>query len=301
MCRSPASHGSPRSSPSPCGGWHRSPRRSGWKRFLVRHPRQTHGGPVGRPARHHGRCPRRVAENPTPPSRRASASRMAPIRWPRPVEFGPSDSGTAAAPVIYEAAPGAKPVLSGGRAVTGWKPGPDGVWTTVIPEVKDGKWSFEQLWINGRRATRARTPNKFYHYMLRQDRSRHRSPDRQGSRPLRPRHRRARRRPGPAFPAFHRSNWPMSQPSSITRGKCRATASPPRTGKTTASSPPPPRHGRSSSGAADQRYHLENFRAALDAPGEWFLARDGTLSYIPLPGEDMTQGAGGRSGGRIVS
>ena len=35
------------------------------------------------------------------------------------------------------------------------------------------------------------------------------------------------------------------------------------------------------------RYHLENFKAALDAPGEWFLARDGTLYYKPLPGEDM--------------
>ena len=35
------------------------------------------------------------------------------------------------------------------------------------------------------------------------------------------------------------------------------------------------------------RYHLENFKAALDAPGEWFLARDGWLYYMPLPGEDM--------------
>ena len=33
----------------------------------------------------------------------------------------------------------------------------------------------------------------------------------------------------------------------------------------------------------DQRFALENFRAALDAPGEWFLDRDGTLSYIPPP------------------
>ena len=28
---------------------------------------------------------------------------------------------------------------------------------------------------------------------------------------------------------------------------------------------------------------------ALDAPGEWFLARDGTLYYKPLPGEDMAK------------
>jgi hypothetical protein len=36
-----------------------------------------------------------------------------------------------------------------------------------------------------------------------------------------------------------------------------------------------------------QRYQIENVAAALDEPGEWFLARDGTLSYWPLPGEDM--------------
>jgi hypothetical protein len=35
-----------------------------------------------------------------------------------------------------------------------------------------------------------------------------------------------------------------------------------------------------------QRYHVENYLGALDQPGEWFLDRDGMLSYIPLPGED---------------
>ena len=38
-----------------------------------------------------------------------------------------------------------------------------------------------------------------------------------------------------------------------------------------------------------QRDHLENFRGALDVPGEWFLDRDGTLLYRPLPGEQMSE------------
>ncbi len=38
-----------------------------------------------------------------------------------------------------------------------------------------------------------------------------------------------------------------------------------------------------------QRYHIENVKAALDAPGEWFLDRGGDLFYIPLPGEDMAK------------
>ncbi|MGV3484934.1 MAG: right-handed parallel beta-helix repeat-containing protein, partial [Planctomycetaceae bacterium] len=39
----------------------------------------------------------------------------------------------------------------------------------------------------------------------------------------------------------------------------------------------------------DHIFHLENYRAALDTPGEWFLSREGTLFYYPLPGEDMTR------------
>ncbi|MCY3024484.1 MAG: right-handed parallel beta-helix repeat-containing protein, partial [Planctomycetota bacterium] len=36
-----------------------------------------------------------------------------------------------------------------------------------------------------------------------------------------------------------------------------------------------------------QRYVVENVREALDAPGEWYLERaSGTLYYYPLPGED---------------
>ncbi|MDD4591323.1 MAG: right-handed parallel beta-helix repeat-containing protein [Parabacteroides sp.] len=35
----------------------------------------------------------------------------------------------------------------------------------------------------------------------------------------------------------------------------------------------------------NSRYVLENLPAALDAPGEWFLQRDGNLYYIPMPGE----------------
>src|SRR5262249_39700083 len=37
----------------------------------------------------------------------------------------------------------------------------------------------------------------------------------------------------------------------------------------------------------DSLFFLENYLSALDAPGEWFLARDGWLYYAPRPGEDM--------------
>lgn len=75
---------------------------------------------------------------------------------PEPVAFEPRDSG-----VTYEAVAGAKPVFVGGRKVAGFKQGNDGIWTTHLPSV-EGKEYFEALWVNGKRATQARTPNDGY-------------------------------------------------------------------------------------------------------------------------------------------
>ncbi|SPE38182.1 conserved exported hypothetical protein [Candidatus Sulfopaludibacter sp. SbA3] len=59
--------------------------------------------------------------------------------------------------VVYEAAPGAHPVFSGGRKITGWQKGSGPIWTAGAP------WMFRQLFLNGRRAQRARTPvNGFF-------------------------------------------------------------------------------------------------------------------------------------------
>jgi len=83
-----------------------------------------------------------------------------------PVVYELADGGTAAAPVIYQAEPGAWPIFDGGRAITGFSRRPDGLWTAKVPDVAAGRWTFEQLFVNGRRATRARTPNEFNYYML---------------------------------------------------------------------------------------------------------------------------------------
>ncbi|MCU0913379.1 MAG: hypothetical protein MUC88_02315, partial [Planctomycetes bacterium] len=83
-----------------------------------------------------------------------------------PFVLTPQDSGTERSSVVYEAAPGTRPVFTGGRTITGFAPTPDGAWKVRVPEVAAGQWYFEQLFVNGRRAVRARTPNKFYHYML---------------------------------------------------------------------------------------------------------------------------------------
>ncbi|MBN2512131.1 MAG: hypothetical protein JXB18_04240, partial [Sedimentisphaerales bacterium] len=81
------------------------------------------------------------------------------------LELTALDSGQSQNPVVYQAATGAKPVFSGGTAVTDWQPHQDGIWKAHLPEVANGTWYFEQLFVDGKRARRARTPNEFYHYM----------------------------------------------------------------------------------------------------------------------------------------
>ncbi len=72
-----------------------------------------------------------------------------------PVKFGAADSGKNGFAVIYRAAPGAKVVLSGGRRITGWERAGETIYRTKVGR----NIAFRQLWVDGVRATRARTPN----------------------------------------------------------------------------------------------------------------------------------------------
>ena len=96
--------------------------------------------------------------------------------WLRqPIAFGPADSGTPAAPVVYRAYEGERPVLSGGARVSGWKAA-ERRWQAVLDDVKRGRWSFAQLFVDDQRRPRPRLPKRGYHHI---------------ERPVRP-------RPGPA-------------------------------------------------------------------------------------------------------
>jgi len=205
-----------------------------------------------------------------------------------PFVLTPQDSGTKQYPITYEAAKGAKPVFSGGRVIKGFEPAGNGLCKTHLPDVAAGKWYFEQLFVNGRRAVRARTPNKFYYYMrdIKQE-ILQKCPGRTGS---------TARQTVTARPedikllseldkkqlndvimvVYHK--WDNTNRhidavdkkagQIITAGKQMKSWNPWK---------------------KNTRYHLENFKAALDVPGEWFLARDGTLYYKPKPGEDMAK------------
>jgi hypothetical protein len=78
-------------------------------------------------------------------------------RFDETLVLGPEDS---AGPhkITYAAAPNEKVVISGGRVIAGWKRAENGCWTAEVPEVRQGKWWFRQLWADGRRLPRARWP-----------------------------------------------------------------------------------------------------------------------------------------------
>lgn len=82
-----------------------------------------------------------------------------------PIRILATDSGVAAdKPMTVAAYRDEAPILSGGRPITGWKRvgNVPNKWQVEIPEVREGKWYFRQLFIDGQRKTRARTPNSGY-------------------------------------------------------------------------------------------------------------------------------------------
>lgn len=66
--------------------------------------------------------------------------------------FDHRDGGTGGHHVVYKAAAGATPIVSGGRVITGWKADADGRWKAACGE------HFRQLYIDDKRAVRARSP-----------------------------------------------------------------------------------------------------------------------------------------------
>jgi hypothetical protein len=76
---------------------------------------------------------------------------------PAPVVFGPANSGTASAPIVYTAYPGERPVISGGIKVNNptWIVSAGSIMVTTIATNQ----KVDQLFLNGQRQILARYPN----------------------------------------------------------------------------------------------------------------------------------------------
>ncbi|MGD1000594.1 MAG: right-handed parallel beta-helix repeat-containing protein [Candidatus Brocadiia bacterium] len=181
----------------------------------------------------------------------------------KPIALGPQDAGLTLAAYRDE-----KPVLSGGRRITGWRPGTDQVWTASVTG------DFRELWVNGRRAVRARYPSQGYlavaevldatpaeKWMEGQTRFRFKEGDLK------------------AWPSMTEAEvvvmnrWVESRLPVVRVDENEKIVT----------------FGKRSVFALDKGdlYYVENVREAL-APGMWFLDRSsGSISYRPLPGEDL--------------
>jgi len=205
----------------------------------------------------------------------------------RPIVFQPEDSGTAEAPIIYAAYGNERPVFSGGKKIIGWKKHKDGLWIADIPDVKEGRWTFNQLFVNGQRRQRARHPNEGYlltaglppgmtnpHEQLGNPQACLKMTFRPGD------FQRFRNLEDVNIFLYHA--WTASlhwiADVDMRRRVITFTA---------------PAHWPTGYWEAEQRYVIENCLEALDIPGEWYLdRRQGRLYYMPLPEENPAQEEG---------
>jgi hypothetical protein len=206
--------------------------------------------------------------------------------------FGPEDSGTEKYSITYAASSGEEVVLSGGEKIAGWRKGPSAIWTTEVPAVKAGQWYFRQLFVNGKRATRARTPNA-------DDRtpwwSIKTSPATMESAP-------AENVPIPItltapIQAYNNpGDVELVYIANNEEGRKRLASINEKDQSLTLA---PPNRWNSRKfvndwwlclPAAGKSCFLENALELLDQPGEWYLDRQtGVLSYWPREGEDLTR------------
>ena len=200
--------------------------------------------------------------------------------------FGPEDSGTTSSSITYAAAPGEKVVLSGGRKITGWTKGAGGIWTAGIPEAKAGKWYPRQLFVNGQRATRARSPNQGW----------------TEGKPVEPIIQTSTDQNVVIKVNSNQDGATWSNVGDIELVSLRNNEGGRKTLQSvdlaltarTVTLRPPHRWAPKVfsndwfNGWPDGRCYLENALEFLDVPGEWYLDRNtGILSYWPRPGEDL--------------
>jgi hypothetical protein len=192
-----------------------------------------------------------------------------------PLRLTVEDSGfDAQHPLIIAAYRNEKPILSGGHPLSGWQRVPDrtGLWQTIVPSVNGQPWHFHQLFVNGQRRQRARSPNTGFFRI-------------QGVSP----------QDHPVkihfAPGDIKTEWADRGDVELVAFLAWADIRMPIRAvdeanhiATLAGDPRP------SNQEPDARYYIENAPDALDSPGEWYLDRQtGIITYWPMPGEALTK------------
>ncbi|MFV2067371.1 MAG: nitrous oxide reductase family maturation protein NosD [Pirellulales bacterium] len=208
----------------------------------------------------------------------------------QPIRFTSEDSGSPEHPIIYRAAGTERPVIHGGRIITGWRQ-EGSLWVADLPEVREGKWTFSSLWVDRQRRQPARTPNPTHPWGDDPtDRDTFRTegpvvePLNPGEKPAKSRTKfiyrdddlpSAEQLDGAVLVVFH--SWATSlmrvQDIDVEKHSVQFTG---------------PARWPFCRWQADQRYFIEHLFEGLDMPGEWYLNRQtGKLYYWPLEGETI--------------
>ena len=200
--------------------------------------------------------------------------RAGTYRLDAPLVFAPRDGGNNGRQVVYRSYGNEKAIISGGRPITGWQARKDNVW-----EAPAGDGTFRQLFVNGRPAIRARTPNQGSYYRLQNWDSTHKAVDVRA-----------------ADVAGLAKDSPFEFVALIDWGQQRyRVASAATDGGTAKLQFKQPDGDRAFALQWPMRlsgdpYFLEDSSAFLDAPGEWFLdIAAKKVLLIPPAGVDMAR------------
>ena len=204
------------------------------------------------------------------------------------IVFDVADSGNGGHDVIYRAAPNETAVISGGKRIAGWQPDTKKRW-----KAKTDLDNFRQLYVNGKRAIRARSgmlgskadPSR---WEFLQDLSR--GGELPGAEVI--------GNEGYRTTAVDMANWrnaadiEVCYMVSFTHPRCKVQSIR-REGDHAVVTMLQPyfTHARTKEGVqvATPSY-IENALELLDEPGEWYLDRPAkTVYYMPRPGEDMAK------------
>ncbi|HOK27119.1 MAG TPA: right-handed parallel beta-helix repeat-containing protein [Bacteroidales bacterium] len=204
----------------------------------------------------------------------------------QPLVLSTEDSGTENAPLVIKSDAGTKAVFRGGVELKGFEKVNDKLWRCFIPQVAYYNSYFEQLYVNGRRAIRAREPDEGFAVVKTVketvlDKGSGRAPALAVQKiGIDSRHAAMVRNFTDddfrdALIIFYH-NWDNTRKRILGCSSDSAFIFTAGQGM----KPWNPINSKS-------RYLIENFRAALDTPGEWFLDRSGYLYYIPREGETI--------------
>jgi uncharacterized protein (TIGR03437 family) len=183
-----------------------------------------------------------------------------------PLAFTAADSGTASAPVIYQAYPGEIPVLSGAVRLNNW--------TVALPTTTQ---NFEQLYVNGQRRYRPRTTRSGYLNNAGPVSITTIQPDR------------FKFKPGDLSASYANINDVEIINFEIT-GASRMRLKSVDTTNNIAFVTGPTLQDATHGWISGHRYIVENAREALSQRGDWYLDRSSSpwnFTYLPRPGEDL--------------